>query len=125
MCIIKHCRNGVVQMEMKLDASQETIVDQQQTIEKFRELVRGMQGEMGELRAKGERKTSDDTAPQAQAMMSLQTQLKSSAMKQTSRVSWVLHCEKKNEGKFMSRQLAAGILHALKLLQRRAHLHTV
>ena len=40
-------------MEMKLDASQETIIDQQQTIEKFRELVRGMQGEMGELRANG------------------------------------------------------------------------
>ena len=74
------------QMEMKLDASQETIVDQQQTIEKFRELVRGMQAEMGELRAKGERKVTEDTAPQAQAMMSLQTQLKSSAMKQTSRV---------------------------------------
>ena len=78
---------GGHQMEMKLDASQETIVDEQQTIEKFRELVRGMQGEIGELRAKGERRVSKDTTPQAQAMMSLQTQLKSSAMKQTSRVS--------------------------------------
>ena len=79
----------LVQMEMKLDASQETIVDQQQTIEKFRELVRGMQGEIGELRAKGEQRAAEDTVPQAQAMMSLQTQLKSSAMKQTSRVSSV------------------------------------
>ena len=75
-------------MEMKLDASQETIVDQQQTIEKFRELVRSMQGEMGELKAKGEReRPSEETTPQTQAMMSLQTQLKSTAMKQTSRVS--------------------------------------
>ena len=75
-------------MEMKLDASQETIVDQQQTIEKFRELVRSMQGEMSELRAKGEKeRTSEGVAPQAQAMMSLQSQLKSTAMKQTSRVS--------------------------------------
>lgn len=74
-------------MEMKLDASQETIVDQQQTIEKFRELVRGMQGEMGELKAKGEKKLSEETIPQTQVMMNLQTQLKSSAMKQTSRVS--------------------------------------
>ena len=79
----------LVQMEMKLDASQETIVDQQQTIEKFRELVRGMQGEIGELRAKGEQRAAEDTVPKAQAMMSLQTQLKSSAMKQTSRVSSV------------------------------------
>jgi dynactin 1 len=77
--------NRVRQMEMKLDASQETIVDQQQTIEKFRELVRGIQGEIGELRAKGEQRATEDAAPQAQAMMSLQTQLKSSAMKQTSR----------------------------------------
>ena len=82
----------LVQMEMKLDASQETIVDQQQTIEKFRELVRGMQGEIGELRAKGEQRAAEDTVPQAQAMMSLQTQLKSSAMKQTSRVSSVCVC---------------------------------
>ena len=74
-------------MEMKLDASQETIVDQQQTIEKFRELVRGMQGEMGELKAKGERERVTEDTPQAQAMMSLQSQLKSTAMKQTSRVS--------------------------------------
>ena len=75
-------------MERKLDASQETIVDQQQTIEKFRELVRVMQAEMGELRAKGEKERSaEDTTPQAQAMMSLQTQLKSTAMKETSRVS--------------------------------------
>ena len=73
---------------MKLDASQETIIDQQQTIEKFRELVRSMQGEISELRAKGEKeRATEGTAPQAQAMMSLQSQLKSTVMKQTSRVS--------------------------------------
>ena len=35
--------NSIRQMERRLDASQETIVDQQQTIEKFRELVRQLQ----------------------------------------------------------------------------------
>ena len=75
-------------MEMKLDASQETIIDQQQTIEKFRELVRSMQGEMSDLRAKGEKERAiEGIAPQAQAMISLQSQLKSTSMKQTSRVS--------------------------------------
>ncbi len=35
--------NTVRQMERRLEASQETIVDQLQTIEKFRELVRHLQ----------------------------------------------------------------------------------
>lgn len=35
--------NNIRQMERRLEASQETIVDQQQTIEKFRELVRQLQ----------------------------------------------------------------------------------
>lgn len=35
--------NSIRQMQLKLDASQETIVDQLQTIEKFRELVRHLQ----------------------------------------------------------------------------------
>lgn len=35
--------NIVRQMERKLEASQETIVDQQQTIEKFRDLVKHLQ----------------------------------------------------------------------------------
>ena len=35
--------NTVRQMERKLEASQETIIDQLQTIEKFRELVRHLQ----------------------------------------------------------------------------------
>ena len=74
---------------MRLEASQETIIDQQQTIEKFRELVHNMQSEMSELKARGEKKISKDTATPheaAQAVISLQSQLKSSAMKQTSRV---------------------------------------
>ena len=37
--------NTIRQLERKLDASQETIVDQQQTIEKYRELVRHLQVE--------------------------------------------------------------------------------
>ena len=35
--------NTIRQLERKLEASQESIVDQQQTIEKYRELVRHLQ----------------------------------------------------------------------------------
>ena len=36
-------QNQIRQLERRLDASQDTIIDQQQTIEKFREVVRHLQ----------------------------------------------------------------------------------
>ena len=38
-------------MEQKLEAAQETIVDQQQTIEKFRDLVRNLNADLKDLRS--------------------------------------------------------------------------
>ena len=77
----------MLQLERKLDASQETIVDQQQTIEKFRELVHQMQGGMAELRQRGAvGGEGGGGSHQAQAVVNLNAQLKSTTIKQTSRV---------------------------------------
>ncbi len=71
------------------EAAQESIVDQQQTIEKFRELVRHLQAEIADLRQRGEslRVETPEGTPvvQSQAIMSL-SQLKTSAIKAHSRV---------------------------------------
>lgn len=77
-----------MQAERKLEATQETIIDQQQTIEKFRELVRHLQADITELRERGEKSTSGggDSMAQSQTMMNLNVQLKS-AMKAHARVS--------------------------------------
>ena len=80
-------------MERKLEAAQETIVDQQQTIEKFRELVHNLTSDLSELRSKGERTGGEsggggggDGATQSQsAMMNINLQSKS-AIKAQSRV---------------------------------------
>lgn len=76
-----------LQAERKLEATQETIIDQQQTIEKFRELVHHLQDDITELREKGEKSTGGgDSVAQSQTMMNLNVQLKSS-MKAHARVS--------------------------------------
>lgn len=75
-------------MERKLEATQEMIIDQQQTIEKFRDLVHNLNADLAEYRSKGERSgqgEAADTQSQA-AMMNLNVQLKS-AIKTQSRVS--------------------------------------
>lgn len=80
-----------MQVELKLDAAQETIVDQQQTIEKFRELVRHLQSDLADLRERGERsgERSDEarrgSGVDTQAMMDISSQMKS-AFKAQSRV---------------------------------------
>ena len=79
-----------LQSERKLEATQETIIDQQQTIEKFRELVRHLQDDITELREKGEKSSGGgsggDSVAQSQTMMNLNVQLKST-MKAHARVS--------------------------------------
>ena len=81
-----------LQAERKLEATQETIIDQQQTIEKFRELVRHLQDDITELREKGEKSVGGggggeaDSMAQSQTMMNLNVQLKST-MKAHARVS--------------------------------------
>ncbi len=83
-------------MERKLEAAQETIVDQQQTIEKFRELVHNLTTDLTDLRSKGERTEGGgggggggggDGSSQSQSpMMNINLQLKS-AIKAQSRVT--------------------------------------
>ncbi len=80
-----------LQMERKLEATQETIVDQQQTIEKFRNLVHNLNADLVEHRSKGEKAGEGGAEGSAQsqtAMMNINTQLKS-AIKTQSRVSSV------------------------------------
>ena len=73
-------------MERKLEATQETIVDQQQTIEKFRNLVHNLNTDLAEYRNKGEKAGGAEGATQSHvAMMNINTQLKS-AIKAQSRV---------------------------------------
>lgn len=76
-------------MERKLEATQETIVDQQQTIEKFRNLVHNLNTDLAEYRSKGEKAGEGGGAEGATqshvAMMNINTQLKS-AIKAQSRV---------------------------------------
>ena len=80
----------ILQSERKLEATQETIIDQQQTIEKFRELVRHLQDDITELREKGTKSTTSggggESVAQSQSMMNLNVQLKST-MKAHARVS--------------------------------------
>lgn len=77
-------------MERKLEATQETIIDQQQTIEKFRNLVHNLNADLAECRNRGERSGEEEgqgAGSQSQAaMMSLNVQLKST-IKTQSRVS--------------------------------------
>ncbi len=77
-------------MERKLEATQETIIDQQQTIEKFRNLVHSLNADLAEYRSRGEKAGegggAEGTSSQSQAaMMNINTQLKS-AIKTQSRV---------------------------------------
>ncbi len=80
-------------MERRFDAAQESIVDQQQTIEKFRELVRHLQAEIADLRQRGEslrvESPEEGSAQPSQTVMSL-SQLKTSAIKAH---SWVRGAE--------------------------------
>ena len=67
------------------------IIDQEQTIEKFRELVRHLQGDILELRERGESQQPEGGAREgiggsASPVMSLNVQMKSSAIKAHSRV---------------------------------------
>ena len=78
-------------MERKLDATQEVIVDQEQTIEKFRELVRHLQADILELRERGESQqrggeSRESIGGSASPVMNLNVQLKSSTIKAHSRV---------------------------------------
>ena len=75
-------------MERKLEATQETIIDQQQTIEKFRDLVHNLNADLAEYRSKGERSEGGASNAQSQAaVMNLNVQLKS-ASKTQARVCW-------------------------------------
>lgn len=70
-----------------MEATQETIIDQQQTIEKFRDLVHNLNADMAEYRSKGERSGEGPGNTQSQAaMMNINVQMKS-AIKTQSRVS--------------------------------------
>ena len=78
-------------MERKLDATQEVIVDQEQTIEKFRELVRHLQADILELRERGESQqrggeSRESIGGSVSPVMNLNVQLKSSTIKAHSRV---------------------------------------
>lgn len=78
-------------MERKLEATQETIIDQQQTIEKFRALVHNLNTDLAECRNRGERSgegggTSSSSQSRESSMASLSMQLKS-VVKTQSRVS--------------------------------------
>ena len=81
-----------LQAERKLEATQETIIDQQQTIEKFRDLVRHLQDDITELRERGEKSAGGgaDSMAQSQTMMNLNVQLKST-MKAHARVRELVH----------------------------------
>ncbi len=81
------CKYFTRQVERKLDAAQETIIDQQQTIEKFRELVHNLQSDLTDLRERGERAgDSGSSGTDTQKVMNLNVQLKS-AIKAQARVS--------------------------------------
>ena len=70
-------------------------MDQQQTIEKFRDLVHHLQADVSELRQRGESQSvgaqQEDASP-SQSVLSLNVQLKSSAIKAHSRVSGRVAC---------------------------------
>ncbi len=80
-------------MEQKLDAAQETIVDQQQTIEKFRDLVRNLNIDIRELRSsrseQGSLSADKVEADSKTSIASLNVQLKS-AVKAQARVRAVV-----------------------------------
>ncbi len=88
---------GIVsQMERKLEATQETLIDQQQTIEKFRDLVHNLNADLAEYRSRGERSVEEsggggDAHSSQAAVMNLNVQLKSAAKTQ-SRVCGVYAC---------------------------------
>jgi len=70
-----------------VDAAQEVIVDLQQTIEKFRELVKNQQATIEELQHKGASRQQHELDAHSHAVISLNRQLKNSSMKAHSRVS--------------------------------------
>ena len=74
-----------------MDAAQEIIVDLQQTIEKFRELVKNQQATIEELRQKGTSRQQHKLDAHSHAVLSLNHQLKSTSMKAHSRVSTSCH----------------------------------
>ena len=92
-----------LQAERKLEATQETIIDQQQTIEKFRDLVRHLQDDITELRERGEKSAGGgaDSMAQSQTMMNLNVQLKST-MKAHARVRELGHSIHETLDKFVS-----------------------
>lgn len=81
-------------MEHKLEAAQETIVDQQQTVEKFRDLVHNLNMDLAEMRSmeeragRGEGEGVESRASKAD-VVNINVQLKS-AIKAQSRVRLLL-----------------------------------
>ena len=69
-----------------MEASQEVIVDLQQTIEKFRDLVHNQQTDILELRQKGASERGQELASQSEAIQSLNRQLQATTVKAHSRV---------------------------------------
>ena len=70
-----------------MDAAQEIIVNLQQTIEKFCELVKNQQATIEELQQKGASRQQHELDAHSHAILSLNRQLKSTSMKAHSRVS--------------------------------------
>ena len=76
----------LLQLERRIEASQEVIVDLQQTVEKFRELVRNQQSDIVELKQKEESQKDQGLEEQSEALHSLNRQLQATAIKAHSRV---------------------------------------
>ena len=73
-------------MEQKLEAAQETIIDQQLTAEKFRELVHNLNMDLAEQRSMGDKAGSGAEPKRSQvSVMDINVQMKS-AIKAQSRV---------------------------------------
>lgn len=77
--------NKTREWERRVEASQEVIVDLQQTIEKFRDLVRNQQTDILELRQKGASERGQELASQSEAIQSLNRQLQATTVKAHSR----------------------------------------
>ena len=77
-----------------MEASQEVIVDLQQTIEKFRDLVRNQQTDILELRQKGASERGQELASQSEAIQSLNRQLQATTVKAHSRVRMECGCSR-------------------------------
>ncbi|XP_003384705.1 PREDICTED: dynactin subunit 1-like [Amphimedon queenslandica] len=78
--------NNIRQLEQKLDASQETIVDQQKTIDKFRDLVRHLQTDLTELRKQPKEEQGEvESTPSIVSSETMLSQIKTSAVQAYSR----------------------------------------